>query len=218
MKLGARSITASLLVSAGPCRTLLRCTDATASYLTWLTALRGDRFQIPCPFGPRSVRFCFLSDWQEEAVFFGTECLLLFQTSRLLPTVCCATAGCGRGLNGEYERTTWFDFSYFCSRLVFSALSNMKPDLPLPSVSPVKNSPHLASIYSPQMLHYKLREAVYLKEHDVLICADAALNRCDGKRATEVWELYWWLFFEIAFFPRPFFYLATFGSVSMHFM
>lgn len=125
---------------------------------------RGDHCQILHPFALCVVRLCFLSEWQEEVVFFGIECLLLFQPSRLLPTVCCATAGCGRGLNGEYERTTWFDFSYFCSRVVFSALSNMKPNLPVPSDSPVKNSPHCCNIYSPQMLHYKLGEAVYLKE------------------------------------------------------
>ncbi len=52
----------------------------------------------------------------------------------------------------------------FCSGVVFSALSNMKPNLPVPSDSPVKNSPHCCSIYSPQMFHYKLGEAIYLKE------------------------------------------------------
>jgi len=124
---------------------------------------RGKHCQILHPFALCVVRLCFLSEWQEEVVFSGTESLLLFQPSRLLPTVCCATAGCGRGLNGEYERTTWFDFSYFCSRVVFSALSNMKPNLPVPSDSPVKNSPHCCRIYSPQMLHYTLGEAVCLK-------------------------------------------------------
>ncbi len=80
---------------------------------------RGDYCQILHLFALCVVRLCFLSEWQEEAVFFGTECLLLFQPSRLLPAVCCATAGCGRGLNGEYERTTWFDFSYFLQQGCF---------------------------------------------------------------------------------------------------
>lgn len=84
---------------------------------------RGDHCQILHLFALCVVRLCFLSEWQEEAVFFGTECLLLFQPSRLLPAVCCATAGCGRGLNGEYERTTWFDFSYFFAAGLFSLLS-----------------------------------------------------------------------------------------------